>query len=45
MLLRPTSVICQAIPAWNGSPAAKRIGAEKRSTFLPSRHSGEVPTS
>jgi hypothetical protein len=44
MPLSPTSIICQAMPAWKGSPAWNRIGTEKPSTFLPSRQTGEVPT-
>jgi nucleotide-binding universal stress UspA family protein len=44
MALMPTSIACQALPAWNGSPAAKRIGTENPSIFLPSRQAGDVPT-
>ena len=40
----PTSIACHAFPAWNGSPAEKRIGTEKPSIFLPIRQTGDVPT-
>ena len=42
--LMPTSIACQAWPAWKGSPAWNRIGTEKPSIFLPMRQAGEVPT-